>query len=130
MMPELFDVIEAHSNKATAVAVSATADPGDEVVSLTTPVLPAGEYTLFYAFQVTFAERNQPLFYKLTGDKADADWFSEEASANNALHRNFTYGYPFTHAGGALTIGLNFYRDVQLSSATVDFVDLMVKRVG
>ena len=129
-MPELFDVLTIHTNKATAVAVTADADPGQEAVSLVTPDLPAGKYTISYAFQATFGVKNAPLFYKLTGDLPDADWFSEDASDNNALNRNFSYGYPFDHAGGVLTVGINFYRGIGLTSATVDFVDIIIKRIG
>ena len=128
-MPELFEVAKSYTNKGTAQVVTATTAPGDEVVSLVIPSLPAGEYTVGYAFQVTFGNKNQPAYFALTGALADAAPFAISASDNDELHRNRLYGYPFTQAAtGAMTLGLNFY--IPTGSVTVDYSDIIVTRRG
>jgi len=117
-----------NANKATGISVTATAAPGDEVVSLVTASLPAGVYTVGYAFQVTFGGKNQPAYFALTGDLADASPFAISASDNDELHKNRLYGYPFDHAGGIITLGLNFY--IPTGSLTVDYCDLVISRRG
>ena len=118
-----------NANKATGISVTATAAPGDEVVSLVTASLPAGVYTVGYAFQVTFGGKNQPAYFALTGDLADASPFAISASDNDELHKNRLYGYPFTQAAtGAMTLGLNFY--IPTGAVTVDYSDIIVTRRG
>ena len=130
-MPEFFSDQGNGYNTASGVNnhnVTATADPGEEVVSLVTAALPAGKYLLQYSFQLTFGGKNLPAYFKTTGDKADAAAFAISASDNDELHKNRLYGYPFDWVGGVLTIGLNFY--IPSGSVVINFSDVSVGRVG
>ena len=129
-MPELFDVLSLTTNKVSAVTVTSVADPGEEILSLVTPNLPAGVYTIYYSFQVTFSQKNLAAHFGITGDKADASMFAISASDNDELHKNRLYGYPFDWAGGVLTAGLNFYKNGTLTTFIVDFADISIRRVN
>ena len=128
-MAELLDILSyATASGTNDHVVTATADPGEEIVSVTTGVLDAGKYALTYAFQVTFTGKNQPAYFKTTGDKNDAAFFAISASDNDELHKNRLYGYPFDWVGGVMTVGLNFY--IPTGGVTVNFSDITISRVG
>jgi len=126
---ELFDIATFHTEKASGVAVTATTSGAPQtVVTMTTPILPAGTYNIAYAWQATFLARDKPLYFKLGGTFADAEFFSNAAGTNTALHVNRLYGYPKVFAGGAMTVSLEMYDP--LADAVVDFCDVVVSRVA
>lgn len=129
-MAELFDIITLNTNKATNVVVTATAAPGQEVIALSVPSLPAGKYIFSYAFQATFGDKNASMLFQVTGTQADANPFADAADDNQSLHKNKQYSYPIDWPGGAWASGLNIYRSVGLSALTIDFVDMALLRVG
>ena len=129
-MPELFDVASFHTSKVSAVTLTSTSAPGEEVVALVTPSLPAGEYNISYSFQCEFSAKDKAIWFGLTGDKADASMFTVASTGSDELHKNRLYGYPFTWPGGVFTAGLNFYKDATLTTAVIDFADIVVNRVG
>jgi len=126
---QLFDLVSFNTEKASAVVITATNDsPAQTVVSLVTPSLPVGTYMLGYMFQITHSAKNQPLYFKTSGTYSDAAYFSNSASDNDELHVNRFYAYPIQWAGGVVTLELDMYKPV--GGATVDFVDLVITRVG
>ena len=129
-MPELFDVASYNTNKTIETTLTSTAAPGQEVVALVTPNLPAGLYTIHYSFQCTFSAKDKAIWFGLTGDLADASMFTVASTGSDELNKNRLYGYPFSHAGGVLTLGLNFYKDALLATAVIDFADIAVQRVN
>ena len=129
-MPELFDVASFNMEKASAVVVTSESDASpDTVVTMTTPSLPAGTYTINYSFQVTFTNKNQPGYFKTSGTYGDAAFFSISASDLDELHKNRLYGYPKVHAGGPITMSLDFYKAAG-TALTVDFADVAISRVA
>ena len=128
-MAELFDIAFNQFGKVSAVNLTATSDASPQtVVTMTTPVLEAGDYMIFYSFQVTHGAKNQPLFFKTAGTYADAEYFANSASDSDELHVNRAYGFPKEHAGGVITLSLEMYKPT--GSAVIDFADVMVTRVG
>ena len=128
-MPELFDVAFNQFEKVSAVALTATSDASPQtIVTMTTPTLEAGDYTIIYSFQVTHSGKNQPLFFRTAGTYADTDYFANSASDTDELHVNRLYGYPKEHAGGPITLTLQMYKPV--GAATIDFADVMISRIG
>jgi len=115
--------------KVSAVDISGTDDAGAiDVVTLTTPTLPAGTYELGYSFQVTFASKDKPVFFKLAGTFPDSLYFANGSSANNANHINRAYFYPKDYAGGIVTMTLKMYKTSGVTTA--DFADLFIRRVA
>ena len=124
-----FNVASFDTAKAVNVAITATAQGTPQtVVSVTTGALPAGKYNLLYAWQATFLAKDRPLYFKIGGDYADVEFFSEAPGVVNALYMNRLYGFPKDHAGGAITLSLEMYDP--LGEAVVDFADVIVQRVG
>jgi len=118
-----------HYNKASAIDVASTASPGQEVNALVTPDLPAGVYEIGYSFNMTFSAKDKTAFFQLTGTFPDAEAFGEEAPSTTANHKNRYYMYPVVWPGGIMTIGHNFWKESGYT-LTVDFSDLIVKKVG
>ena len=129
-MAELFDIITLNTNKASNVVVTANAAPGQEVIALSVPSLPAGKYIFSYSFQATFGDKNASMFFAVTGSQADTTPFADAADDNQSLHKNKAYSYPMDWPGGAWASGLNIYRSIGLSALTIDFVDMSLVRVG
>lgn len=128
-MPELFDVAFNQFEKVSAVNLAATSDASPQtVVTMTTPLLEAGDYNIVYSFQATHSAKNQPLFFKTGGTYADAAYFANSAGDNDELHVNRLYGFPKEHAGGAITLSLLMYKPT--GTAVIDFADVVVSRVG
>ena len=126
---ELFSLLGLNTAKVSGVAVTATSDASPQTIAtLNTPSLVAGTYMLAYSFQVTHSAKNQPLFFKTSGDASDAAYFTNSASVNDELHVNRFYAYPVVHAGGVYTLKLDAYKPI--GGATFDFVDLMFNRVA
>ena len=126
---ELFDIATFHTEKASNVIVTATTSGAPQtVVTLTTPSLPAGTYNFVYAWQAQFFGKDRPLFFKIGGTYADAQFFSNASGSNNALHVNRLYGYPKVHAGGPVTMSLEMYDP--LTEAIVEFCDVVISRVA
>ena len=126
---EFFNVAFNQFEKATAVAITATSDASPQtVVTMTTPSLPAGDYMITYSFQATHSGKNQPMFYKIDGTYADANYFSNAASDNDQLHVNRLYGFPKAHAGGVITMTLLVYKPT--GTVVCDFADVICTRIG
>ena len=126
---QLFDAASHHTAKASNVIITATTSGAPQtVVTMTTPILPAGTYNIVYAWQATFLARDKPLYFKLGGTFADAAFFANAAGTNTALHVNRLYGYPKVFAGGAITVSLEMY-DPQ-ADVVVDFADVVISRVA
>jgi len=126
---QLFDTAFNQFEKATAVAITATSDASPQtVVTMTTPSLPAGDYSIMYSFQVTHSGKNQPLYFKTGGTFADAEYFANSANDTDELHVNRLYGFPKSFAGGVITLSLLMYKPT--GGATIDFADVVVSRVG
>jgi len=130
MSIEIFNVLTSNEIKVVNFTITSTAAPGQEVASLSVPDLEAGEYRIFYAFQITLAAKDRPVHFGLTGDLADAAMFAISAGGNDELHKNRLYGYPFVWAGGPFTVGINFYKDGALGTTIIDFLDIVVGRSG
>ena len=127
-MPELFTTLSFDTEKVSAVAITATSDAAPQtVVTMTTGVLPVGTYNIGYSFQVTHSAKNQPMYFKLDGTYADANYFSNTAGDSDELNKNRAYFYPKEHAGGSIIISLLMYKPV--GGATIDFADVVVHRV-
>ena len=128
---QMFDVMNFHTAKASAVPVTATDEIGAQtVVSLVTPSLPAGLYMIDYAFQVTFSEKNKLMHFGLKGTFPDAELFGGAVTDNTELHANRRYGYPKQFAGGVVTMDLVMYKDPTMTSLVADFADVFIQRVG
>ena len=125
---DLFDAVTFRTAKVSGVSITATTEGTPQtVVTVTTESLPAGMYTLMYAWQATFLAKDRPLYFKIGGTYADANFFSNAPSGNNELRINRLYGYPKEHAGGPITLSLEMYDP--LAQAVVDFADVVVRRV-
>jgi len=128
-MAELFDILTHQFKKVSAVALSATSDAAPQtIVSITTPDLPAGNYFIYYSFQVTHSSRKKPLYFRLDGTYGDAEYFANSAGDNDELHLNRLYGYPKSHLGGVIDLSLFMYKPD--GTAVVDFCDIGVRRIG
>ena len=129
-MAELFSIASFDTEKASGITLtSISSGAPDTVVTMTTASLPAGEYVMYYAFQVTFGLKNKPLYFKQSGTYADANFFSISAADSDELNKNRLYGYPKTHPGGPITMTLDMYK-IDATAMTVDFADVVVARVG
>ena len=129
-MAEFFDVAFNQFQKVSAVTLTAT-DLGSAqtIVTMTTPTLEMGDYSLLYSFQVTHDAKNQPLYFGTGGTFADAAFFANSAEDNDELHVNKFYGYPQSFAGGApIVLSLLMYKPI--GTAIIDFADVMVSRIG
>ena len=126
---QLFDAAFNQFEKASGVVITATTSGAPQtVVTMTTPSLPAGDYSIGYSFQVTHSAKNQPLYFKTGGTFSDAAFFANSASDTDELHVNRFYGFPKTFAGGVITLSLLMYKPT--GGATIDFGDVMVSRIG
>ena len=120
-----------NSAKASAVVVTATTDPMQEVVTMTTGDLPAGKYMLGYSFELNFNNnKNKPAYFSMGGTYGSATKFAVIATDVTADDLNRYYSFPKDHAGGPITISLLFQKDSGTDVQTVDFADVMVMRVA
>ncbi len=123
---ELYSIPNYFTQKASGI--TGIGDTMQEVVTLTTPDLPAGMYHLMYSFEVDFnGTKNTPAYFRMGGTYGAATEFAVIA-AQNVDHMNRLYGFPKDHPGGAITISLDFKTDV--SQFDVDWCDVVVMRVA
>ena len=126
---QLFDVVSFNTEKVSNIAITATASGAPQtVITMVTPVLPAGIYNVAYSWTATFQAKDRPLFFRLAGTFLDAVFYSNGCGQNDALNLNRLYGFPKDHPGGAITIELQMYDPH--AEAVVDFCDVVVTRVG
>mgnify|MGYP000094094567 CR=1 FL=1 len=130
MAVELFDIASFNTAKATTVPItSTTSGAPDTIVTMTTPSLAAGLYTLYYSFQITFGDRNLVVSYKFGGTYPDVQYFEIQAKDADVLHTNVLYGYPKDHAGGPITLSLLMFKE-DVTAMTIDYADVVAARVG
>jgi len=126
-MAELFDILNYNTTKNTYLSIP---DTMTEVVTLTTPVLPAGTYEIGYSFSLDFnGQKNKSCFYRIDGTYGDSIEHSLTAEAN-ADHKNKYYLFPKVFAGGVITLAVSMRKDPGITKMDVDFIDVMVRRVA
>ena len=128
-MAELFDILDFHAEKASAITNIGTAY--QTIVTMTTPSLPAGEYMISYSYELNFnGQKNQPAISQLIGDFAGSE-FSDSIGDNDIGDKNRAYAFPKTLTAGVYTLGIQMKKSAQFSAQLdVDFVDVMMQRVG
>ena len=128
-MAELFDILTIDAVKVSAVLNIGTVY--QEVITLTTADLPAGQYVFAYAYELDFnTQKNQPCIHQVTGAFASAE-FSDSIGDNDIGEKNKFYAYPFTHTGGVITAGINMKKSAGFSAQLdLTYMDIVVQRVG
>lgn len=100
-----------------------------EVVTLTTPDLPAGVYMIAYAFEVDFnGKKDTPAFFRLGGTFGSTAEFAITAGASDGDQKNRYYGFPKEWTGGPITVSLDFKKDALITTFDINFVDVMIEK--
>ena len=128
-MAELLEIMTFYTTKASAILDIGTTY--QQVISLETPVLPAGKYIFSYSYELNFNnQKNQPAISQVTGHFAGSE-FSDSIGDNDIGDKNRAYSYPFDHPGGLILTGLQFRKPAQFSAQLdVDHIDINIQRVG
>jgi len=101
-----------------------------EVITMTTGDLPAGTYFIGYSFEYTLDTKDKLMTYRVGGTYGSLTEFNESvAAASVSLVKNRYYGFPKAHAGGPITLSMDF----QVESGVVgelNFMDVFVSRLA
>ena len=126
-MAELFSILEYVFDKQTAPNLG---DTFQTVASVTIPNAPAGTYLLAYAFEADFnGSKNNPMYFRMGGTFGSATEFSARSEAD-ADKKNRYYAFSKDFAGGDLVVSLDMRKDAGIGTLDIDFVDVMIMRVG
>lgn len=128
-MTKLYDYAKMHFQKEAGIL--AIGSVFQQLVTLTTPVLEAGNYRLAFAWQADFhGQKNQPFESQLTGDYV-GDIYSDSIGDNDGQIKNHHYAFIIVHAGGPLTLGMQGRKGPSFTAQLdVNFIDIMIDRVG
>lgn len=127
MAVELFNVLAYTSDKQSVPNLGSTFQT---VASVTMVGAEAGEYAVGYAFELDYnGTKNQPVYFRMGGTFGSVTEFSSQAD-QDADHKNRFYMFPKTHAGGDITVSLDMRKDAAIGTLDVDFVDVIIHRVG
>ena len=117
-----------------AAKASGILDIGDvyqTILTLTTPSLPAGEYTMGVAINAAFNEqKNRPMIWRVTGAMSVSEC-SDSIGDNDIGEKNRFYAYPKNFAGGVMTLVLEAKKSAAFSAQLdINFADLIIRRIG
>ncbi len=105
--------------------------PGTPPNTITTEALPAGTYEIGFAFEADFTgSKDKPLAFQLTGDYAGAEFSESSSSADVNNKKSRYYMFPKDVAEGTVvTHGIHFMDQSGGNNITVDFCDVIIRRV-
>ena len=129
VIADIFDVLSVDSASASGILNIGTTY--QEVVTITTPDLPAGKYLFAYAYELGFnGQKNQPCISQVTGHFASQE-YSDSIGDNDVGDLANSYGYPFTHAGGVITTGIQMRKSASFAAQLdVSYIDIVINRIG
>ena len=128
-MIKLYDYAKLHFVKASAILN--IGETFQQLVTMTTPVLEAGVYMISFSWEADFNDqKNQPFETQITGDFA-GNIYSDSIGDNDVNIKTRYYAFPVELPGGPVTIGVQGRKSAAfISQLNVDFIDIMVYRVG
>ena len=126
---KLFDYATVNTEKSSGI--TDVGDVFEQLVTMTTPDLPAGVYMIGFSWEANFNEqKNRPFETQLTGTFAGAI-YSDSVGDNDVGIKTRMYGFPKTWGGGVITLGMQGRKSASFSAQLdVDYIDVMVRRIG